>query len=405
MISMAEQRSSATTNRSAGGRPRNGLAGRTIVQVLPALGRGGVERGAVEMAAAIIREGGHAVVVSNGGMMVSRLLQLGAEHVELPVHLKIPPAWPVVRWRFEREMARIEPDLVHVRSRAPAWIAIPAARRLGLPVVTTVHNRFVATHSTKRAYNGIMTRGDRVIAISDYIKSLVVAQFPEAEERISVIHRGVDLDVFRPESVSASRIVRMSSELNLTDDRPIVMLPARPSGWKGADLLIEAARLIRDMDFMMVLVGAADGGRGFQNRLISQIRNNGLDGRVKLCGGVDDMSAALMLADVVVMPSRSPEPFGRVAIEASAMGCPVVAFDHGGASESVRDGETGWLATPLDVGALASCLREALSLGAEERLELSENAREFVASKFSLTRMCDETIAVYKDLLGGRRAP
>ena len=380
------------------------LAGRAVAQVLPALNQGGVERGTLEMAEAIIREGGRAVVISGGGQLVSRLLQLGAEHVELPVDSKNPLLWPLLRRRVRRTLERCGADLVHVRSRAPAWIAIPAARRLGLPVVTTIHARMRKTNPVKGFYNRVMVRGDRVIAISDYIQRLVLELYPEARERLEVIPRGVDIDVFAPDQVGPSRIIQTSGQLGLPDGHPIVMLPARPSEWKGADLLIEAAGLIRDMDFLVVLVGAADGSADYQRGLASLVRAQGLEGRVRLCTWVDDMPATLMLADVVAMPSKTPEPFGRVAIEASAMGCPVVAFDHGGASESVRHGKTGWLARPLDVESLADCLREALSLGKRRRLLLSKNARAFVAGSFTSARMCNDTITVYEELLGGGSA-
>ena len=402
---MADKPTVATTLEQASRRRGDAgtrLAGKVVVQVLPTLNQGGVERGTLEMAEAVIREGGQAVVISGGGQMVSRLLQLGAKHVELPVGSKNPLLWPVIGYQVRRTLERFGADLVHVRSRAPGWIALPAARRLGLPVVTTVHARMRKTNPLKGFYNRIMVRGDRVIAISNYIQRHVLELYPEARERLVVIPRGVDIDMFAPDQISPSRIIQASSLLSLPDGHPVIMLPARPSEWKGADLLIEAAGLLRDIDFLIVLVGAADGGRDFQQGLAALVRANGLEGRVRLCEGVDDMPAVLMLADVVVMPSKSPEPFGRVAIEASAMGCPVVAFDHGGASESIRHGVTGWLARPLDVQSLADCLREAMNLGPRKRLLLSKSAREFVTNNFTSERMCRDTIAVYEELLRGK---
>ena len=398
---MADKPTPATTLEQASRRRGTGkkLAGRVIVQILPSLNQGGVERGTLEMAEAVIREGGRAVVISGGGPMVSRLLQLGAEHVKLPVGSKNPLLWPIIGSRVRRALKRCGADLVHIRSRAPGWIAIPAARRLGLPVVTTIHARMRKANPVKGLYNSVMVRGDRVIAISKYIQRLVLELYPETEDRLVVIPRGVDISIFAPDQVSPTRIIQASNLLGLPDDHPIIMLPARPSEWKGADQLIEAAGLIRDEDFFVMLVGAGDGGKDYQRGLAALIRANGLEGRVRLCEGVDDMPAVLMLADVVVMPSKSPEPFGRVAIEASAMGCPVVAFDHGGASESIKHGATGWLARPLDVQSLADCLREALDIGSHQRLLLSKNAREFVTAKFTSERMCKKTVTVYAELL------
>ena len=401
---MAEKPLVATTFRKASKRRRRTgtkLAGKAVAQILPALEQGGVERGTIDIAEAILQEGGRAIVVSNGGNLVDRLVQAGAEHIELPVHSKNPLKVPWTRRQVAHALRTCAVDLVHVRSRAPAWIAIPAARRLGLPVVTTIHNRFATTIPLKRRYNSIMARGDRVIAISSYIEGLVLKQFPSVSDRLSVIPRGVDTDVFSPEQVASSRVIRMARLLNLPDDRPIVMLPSRPSGWKGADLLVEAVNLLRERDFMVALIGAADGSKGYKQGLASRIRSYRLDDKVRLCGGVDDMPAALILADVVAMPSKSPEPFGRVAIEAQAMGCPVVAFDHGGAVESIQHGVTGWLADPLDVASLADCLGKALDLGDKGRLDLSVKARKHIAEHFSAARMRSETIAIYADLLRG----
>ena len=233
---MAEKPTVATALEQASrrsGDAGNRLAGRVVAQILPYLNQGGVERGTLEMAEAIIGEGGRAVVVSGGGQLVSRLLQLGADHVELPVGSKNPLLWPLVRHRVRRILERCGADLVHVRSRVPGWVAIPAARRLGLPVVTTVHARMRKANPVKTLYNGIMVRGDRVIAISNYIQRLVLELYPEAEERLIVIPRGVDIDMFAPDQVGPSRIVQMSGELGLPDGHSVVMLPAQRMEGRG----------------------------------------------------------------------------------------------------------------------------------------------------------------------------
>lgn len=379
------------------------LAGKTVVQILPALNKGGVERGTIEIANAIVQEGGRAIVISNGGQLEANIKRCGGEHYSLPVHSKNPFRWPFIRRRVKQVLALTGADLVHIRSRAPAWIAMPAARSLGLPVVTTIHGRFRRENIFKSVYNRIMMKSDRIIAISKYISRMVFEVHPQVASKIKVIHRGVDLTVFSPDRVPPQRIIRMSSMLDVPDDRPIIMLPSRPTGWKGADALIDAAGQIADeKDFFILLVGASDGSAEYQKGLIQCTERHGLSSRVRLCPSVDDMAAALMLADVVVMPSTTPEPFGRVAIEASAMGCPVVAFNHGGAVESIIHGETGWLAKPGDTTSLALCLSEALSLNQKERTQLAFKARDLVESKFSTTKMCTETISIYTALLKKR---
>ncbi|MGC6485314.1 MAG: glycosyltransferase family 4 protein [Candidatus Puniceispirillales bacterium] len=375
------------------------LSGKVIVQILPELEKGGVERGTIEMAAAITAAGGRAIVISHGGALVARLQRVGGEHYNLPVHSKNPLKWPGIRRKVRQILKLTGADLVHIRSRAPAWIAMPAARSLGIPVVTTIHGRFRRENPLKNVYNGKLLKSDRVIAISNHIHQQVVDVFPQMREKMKIIHRGVDTDVFSPDKVTAQRVIRMAEKLAAPDDIPIIVLPARPTVWKGAHVLIEAAAHITDEHFMILLVGALDGSPEFQKGLISTIEKVNMTSRVRLCESVDDMAAMLMLADVVAMPSLTPEPFGRVAIEASAMGCPVVAFNHGGARESIIDGVTGWLAEPVEVLSLAACLRKALGLKTAARKKLSAEARKMVQSRFTTTRMCADTIAVYADLL------
>jgi len=375
------------------------LKGKVIVQVLPALNRGGVERGTIEMARAIVEAGGRAIVLSRGGMMVSTLQRVGAEHIEIGVDTKNPLKWAWRRRQVKHVLNDIGADLVHIRSRAPAWICIPAAKALGIPVVTTLHGRFVASSRLKLVYNGIMTKGDQVIAISKYIHDLAMAQFPSVASRLTVIHRGVDLEMFSPKNVPPQRVIKTASALNVPDGVPVIMLPARPTGWKGADVLIDACAMMQDRHFLVLLVGAADGAPKFQSALVRRIEEAGLREKVRLCPSQDDMPAALMLADVIAMPSITPEPFGRVAVEALAMGRPVVAFDHGGVVETVEHGVTGWLASPGDAEGLAECLRQALDLKVKDRRQMSKTARARMEECFSTQQMCAKTISIYRKLL------
>ncbi len=372
-----------------------------IVQIVPQMNRGGVERGTVEVAEAIVKNGWKAVVICNGGRMENQLRRAGAEVYTLPVDTKNPLKWPSVRRKLKSVLLSVGADIVHVRSRAPAWIALPLAKSLGLASIATIHSKFAPQNFLKRIYNRKMLSADKTIAISEYVKSVIRAHYADsiAEEEITVIHRGVDLTVFDPAQVSQHRIVRLSETLNLPDDGPVVMLPARATEWKGHIPLIEAVAQLEAKDVTLLLLGAGDGHSRFVERLRTLAVKTGLDGRLRIVAGTDDMPAALMLADVVVMPSIIPEPFGRVAVEAQAMGRPVVAFNHGGACESIIDGETGWLARPGDVGDLSRCLKAALSLGPRQRTIWAKRTRAHVETSFSTAQMCEKTLAIYADFL------
>ena len=378
--------------------------GPVIVQVLPALVRGGVERGTIEMARAVIEAGGRAVVISSGGPMVRHLDRMGAVHHTLPVGVKNPLSWSGIRRRVRKILKDEGADIVHVRSRVPAQIALPAAKSLGIVSVSTVHGRFQNTNLLKRIFNGKMLASDHVIAISQYVRAQIERQFGDQGRKLSVVPRGVDTEVFDPAVVAQSRIIRFVDSIALPEDQPVIMLPARPTAWKGHEVLLEALARISDRPFNCVLLGAADGKQAFIDRLTQTGIRLGLEGRFRLTHGVDDMPAALMAADIVAMPSVTPEPFGRVSLEAQAMGRLVVAFDHGGAAESIIHGKTGWLAEPVDAGSLAECLAKALDFTAKQRETMAAETRSHIEAGFSTDLMCANTIKIYARLLKERHA-
>ncbi len=375
-----------------------------IVQILPALNRGGVERGTVEIARALIDRGYKAVVISNGGLLESQLTRMGATVHRLPVHSKNPFKWPLIRSKLSQILRAEGADIVHVRSRAPAWIALPVAARLSMATVSTIHSKFAPKNAFKHLYNRKMLKADAVIAISEFIKSIIASHYAQhkSADEVSVIHRGVDTAIFDPASVTQQRIIREAERLKLPEDGRVVMLPARPTSWKGHEVIIRAVAALNRHDVTLLLLGAGDGQARFVAGLEQLARKTGLDGRLRIATGSDDMPAAFMLADVIAMPSTIPEPFGRVAVEAGAMGRPVVAFNHGGAVESVLDGKTGWLATPGDVDDLTRALASALDLSEADRARLAKRARAHITKFFSKEKMCQKTMEIYDNLLQDR---
>ena len=377
------------------------LSGRqpVIVQILPALVRGGVERGTVEMAQAIQAAGGHAVVISNGGPLVRHIERCGGKHIALPVHAKNPLRWPGLRRQLKTIFQAENADIVHVRSRVPAWLALTLAKSMGIATISTVHSRFTARSFLKRRYNAKLLDAGQVIAISDYVHGLITSQYIGVEDRLTVVHRGVDTYSFDPAAVSQARIINFADTVALPEDVPVIMMPARSSSWKGHRILLDALAKLKDLNFVCLFVGASDGKAGFVKDITDYAHAHGLEGRFRLTPVVDDMPAALMVADVVVMPSITPEPFGRVALEAQAMGRPIVAFAHGGAVESIEHGKTGWLATPGDVHSLAENMRTALTLKPRARNTFAAHARAHINEHFSTDKMCQETLKVYRRML------
>ncbi len=393
---MNEAAHSSTVARPAGSRAP------AVLQVLPSLHTGGVERGTCDVAAALARAGWRAFVASAGGPMARELERAGAHHVTLPLDSKNPL---VMRRNAERLAALVianRIDIVHARSRAPAWSARSAARRTNRPFVTTFHGTYGHANPIKRRYNRVMTSGDRVIAISDFIAGHIRETYGVDEGRLVTVPRGIDLARFDPAAVSAQRMAQLAAAWRLPDGMPVVMLPGRFSRWKGHGVLLDALAELGRNDIRCQLVGSEQGSRRRRRALEGRIAKNGLDSVVAIVDDCRDMAAAYMLADVVVSASTDPEAFGRVVAEAQAMGRPVIASDHGGARETVLSGETGWLVPPADPRALARTLEAALRLDSPTREAVAVAARAHIAGRFTVERMCEQTLAVYASLLGKR---
>ena len=372
-----------------------------ILQVLPSLVTGGVERGTIEITRAVAEAGGVALVASAGGRMVASVVRAGGRHITLPLDTRNPLAV----WRNAERLATLiraeRVAIVHARSRAPAWSAWLACQRTGAHFVTTYHGAYGEDLPFKRRYNAVMARGELVIAASRFIANLIVERHGVDPGRIRVIPRGVDPAVFDPAAVSGDRLARLVSAWRLPDGVPIVLLPGRLTGWKGQPVLIEAIARLSRRDVCCVLVGSDQGRRRYAAGLVRQAEALGIAARLRLAGECDDMPAALMLADVVVHASTAPEAFGRVVIEAQAMGRPVIAADLGGPVETVEHGVTGWRVPPGDAAALAAAIEYVLALPAAERAVLGERARAAVLLGYTVAAMQAATLDVYAEVLAG----
>lgn len=376
----------------------------TILQVLPSLETGGVERGTIDMAGAIKAAGWRPLVASSGGSMVHELERLGAKHIELPMHSKNPF---VIRRNISRLTELIEAegvDLVHARSRAPAHSAVVAARRTNIRFVTTFHATYNFSTAPKRWYNSVMAKGERVIAISNALKDHITENYEVSPNRIRVIHRGIDMERFDPTKVSAERVIQLSKQWRLPDGVPVILLPGRLTGWKGQSILIEALAKLGHKQIRCLLVGSDQGRSGYRRSLEDLAKRLDVESVVHIVGECRDMPAAYMLADVVVSASTDPEGFGRVMVEAQAMGRPIIASDHGASREIVRHGSTGWLFPPGDVRMLSERIAHVIRLDEEHRHRIADEAIQNAQENFSKEKMCAESLAVYREVLGERVA-
>ena len=372
----------------------------TVLQVLPRLGGGGgVERGTLDISRALTGAGWRSIIVSADEIDRAAAAEAGARHAALPVARRNPLDAPGAIRRFVRLIAQEEVDLVHARSRWPAWLASHAARRTGRPFVTTFHGSYSTSWPGKRRYNAIMARGDLVIAVSKFIARHIAETYAVEPGRVRTIPRGVDLSHFDPARVDDARIAALRAAWQVPASRQVVMLPGRLTTSKGHFALLDALARV-ETHVCCVLVGVSDPGHaGYRARIAQRIEALGSAHTVLLAGPCHDMPAAYMLADIVVSPSLRAEAFGRVPAEAQAMGRPVIAFAHGGALETVRDGESGWLVPPGDTGELANAIREALGASPAARALLAAAGQAHVRRNFTLDGMCSATLDVYRELL------
>lgn len=372
-----------------------------IMQIIPELGAGGAEQGCIDIAAELVVAGGRAIVVSNGGSRVRELARIGATHINLPVHSKNP----FVMWRnifaIRRLITRHNVSIVHVRSRAPAWSAYYACKKSKAHFITTCHAPYNFHNETKRIYNGIIAKGERVIAISEFVADYLRKNYGLDDSRLRLIPRGIPLERFHPAAVTPERMIELTRGWRIPDGSNIVMLPGRLTRWKGHHVLVDALEKLGKKDLFCVIIGSDQGRKEYRLELEQTIRDKGLGGNVRIVDHCKDMPAAYMMATVVVCPSTDPEGFGRVPVEAQAMGRPIVAADHGGARETVIHGQTGWLVPPGDAGAMAAAIEEALSMTPKQRVAMATQGMAHVAAHFTKEQMADKTLNVYAELLRG----
>jgi glycosyltransferase involved in cell wall biosynthesis len=382
----------------------------TILQVVPRLDAGGSEQATVEIAYALTRAGALALVASEGGRMATAVTQTGGEVIALPVASKNPLTILANARRLRRLIEDRKVDLVHARSRAPAWSAFLAARATGRPFVTTYHGAYGSVGPLKAAYNSVMGRGDRIIANSRYTAALVAERHHVARDRIRVIYRGIHAATFDPLMVPPGPVAKLRESWGVPPGTKVVLQAARLTGLKGHRQTIEAvSRLKREgalVGAVIIFAGDAPGKAAYRQELHDLIARNGLGDKIRLVGHCHDMPAAFLASYVALVPSLVAETFGRTSVEAQAMGCPVIVSNLGALPETIVSPEqdaarfTGWLVPANDADALADRLRLALSLTPADRAKIGQRAGARASVEFALSQMQAKTLAVYDELLG-----
>ena len=380
----------------------------TLLQVTPELETGGAEQTTIDVAQAVIAAGGKALVATRGGRMVARLEADGGRLAQMPVQSKNPLVMLGNAARLIDLIRKEKVSLVHARSRAPAFSALWAAHATGVPFVATYHGIYKAGNGLKRWYNAVMTKGDLVIANSEYTRDHLLAEHAIDPARVVTIPRGVDLTRFDPRKIAPGRVeaLRAAWGLPANDPRVVFVLGGRLSPIKGHLMIVEAARLMREAgreDFVIVFAGDDQGRTDYRDAILAAVAAAGLTDAVKVVGHCDDMPAAFLVCDIALLPTLKPESFGRAAVEPQIMERPVIVSDHGGAVETVVEGETGWKVPPGDAPAWAEAMEAAIDAGGVRRRAMGQFAASRARRLYSVDAMCDATLEVYARVLEGRR--
>ena len=379
----------------------------TLLQVVPELETGGAEQTTIDVARAVIAAGGQALVATRGGRMAARLISDGGRLAQMPVHTKNPLTILGNAVRLMDLIRREKVSLVHARSRVPAFPALWAAHATGVPFVTTYHGIYSARSGLKRWFNAVMTRGDLVIANSDYTRNHILAEHGVDPAKVVSIPRGVDLDRFSPAWVTPDRVEALRQAWAAPEDPRVTrfLLAGRLTRIKGHLTIIEAAARMKAAgrhDFLILFAGDDQCRADDAAELAAAIAAAGLQDAVKVVGHCDDMPAAYLLADVALLPTTVPESFGRAAVEPQAMGRTVIASSHGGTVETVVDGITGWLVPPGDPAAWAEAMTRAIDLGPAARLRMGESGMSRTRQLYRVDAMCAATLAAYERILEAR---
>ena len=373
--------------------------GPVVMQVLPAMETGGAEQGCLDIHKELVRAGAKSIVVCNGGPRIHEIQRAGGHYIQLPVESKNPLQIRKNTKHLQDIIRQFSVDIVHARSRAPAWSCLSACRAEKTKFVTTCHAPYNAGNALKRRYNSVMAMGDRVIAISEYVAQYLRDNHNVPDSALRVIHRGIPVENYHPTSVSPERMIQLSKAWRLPEEASIILLPGRLTRWKGQHILIRAMARIENPNAFAVILGADQGRQKYRRELESLIAEHDLQDRIRLVDHCNDMPAAYMLSTLVVSASTDPEGFGRVPVEAMAMGRIAIATDHGAARETVVSGETGWLVPPDNVTSLAKTIDKSLSMPEPERVRMATRGMKRVEEMFSREDMVNKTFDVYAELL------
>ena len=377
-----------------------------ILQVIPRLGYGGAETGCFDLAHYLYENNCKSYVVTSGGPLLKFINKKKVKIIRLPVQSKNPILIFLNSILLTLLIMFLNIDIVHARSRAPAWSSLIATKITRRKFVTTFHGTYNFKSDLKKWYNSVMVRSDLIIAGSNFIFSHIndnYSKYLKKGKKFLVIFRGINTDYFNPKKIKDSDKNLLKKKWNISDEKKIILLPGRLTEWKGQEMFIEAIDILKkslpDLNFIAIILGSDQGRKMYKKKLIRLVEQHRLSDNISFIDHLSLMPIAYEISHVVVSSSIEPEAFGRVSVEAQAMEKPIIASNIGGSNETIIDDKTGFLFTSGDKKSLSERLKEVLNLSEVTLNGIGAEARKNVIVKFNVEKMCNTTYSEYKKLL------
>ena len=372
-----------------------------ILQVIPTLNISGAEQGCFDVANYLTKNGFTSNIITSSGYRIEQLEKNGSIVNRIPVHSKNPLTMIINIFRILKIVKKNNINIIHARSRAPAWSCYFVAKIAKIKFITTFHGTYNFNNKIKKFYNSIMIRSDYIIAISEFIHNEIKSKYAYSKKNLSVISRGIDIEYLDPSKTDYKKVKKIIKDHDIKNDSIKLVLPGRVSGWKGHNVAIEAMAHLKDKssnDFELIFVGPADNLK-LKNNLLQKISELKLENCVKFVGPSKEMNLVYSLADIVLSCSTDPEAFGRIPVEAQAMGKVIIASNHGGHTETIINGLSGFLYSPLSSEELANLIIKTISSEIYLEDQYRIKRRQIILDKFTDLNMCKKTLEVYNKVL------
>ena len=377
-----------------------------ILQVIPKLGYGGAETGCFDLAHYLHEHNCKSYIVTSGGPLLKYINKKKVKILRLPVQSKNPILILLNSILLTLIIFFLNVDIVHARSRAPAWSCLIATKLTRRKFVTTFHGTYNFKSDLKKWYNSVMVRSDLIIAGSNFIFSHIkenYSKYLSNKKKFLVIFRGINTDYFNPKKIKESDKNLLKKKWNITDEKKIILLPGRLTEWKGQEMFIEAISLLKknlsEIEFIAVILGSDQGRKIYKKKLIRLVEQHRLSGNVIFVDHLELMPIAYEISTVIVSSSIEPEAFGRVSVEAQSMEKPIIASNIGGSNETIINDKTGFLFKAGDSKNLSEKLKEVLNLSELTLNGIGAEGRKNIIAKFNVEKMCNTTYSEYKKLI------